>query len=148
MQRFCGVWDPTARLDGIGVFAEPAVPVVLKVVDPGALPPTPRDLARFSQNGGPKPPERETGCRQRHPASVLGPGSALGLLPSIALSSAQVEWSVTEVRGVVETRVKGAIPLGIGPSDAVFSWYDKHKGRTQWDRMLSVPRFSGWRDTG
>ena len=90
-----------------------------------------------------EPPERETGCQERHPASVLGPGSALRLLPSMALSSAQVEWSVTEARRVVETRVKGAIPLAIGPSDEVFSWCDKHKGRTQWDRMPSVPEFLG-----
>jgi len=35
------------------------------------------------------------GMPLRHPASVLGPESALGLLPSIALSSAQAESNFT-----------------------------------------------------
>ena len=39
----------------------------------------------------------KTGCRPRHPASVLVPGSALGLLPSMALSSAQAMGMVPEV---------------------------------------------------
>src|SRR5436309_15431378 len=36
----------------------------------------------------------------RHPASVLAPGSALGSLPSVALSSVQVDRIIVEHEGV------------------------------------------------
>src|SRR5687768_10908831 len=39
-----------------------------------------------------------------------------------------------------------AIPLAIGSSDGVLSEL-ANAGRTQWDRIPSVPRFSGWQDT-
>jgi hypothetical protein len=60
-----------------------------------ALPPSPRDLPH-----GCHPEiliENETGCHVGHPASVLAPGSALGLLPSIALSSAQAKNRIAEI---------------------------------------------------
>ena len=54
----------------------------------GGQPPDARDLSLWYQSRG-SLNTSETGCPGRHPASVLVPGSALGLLPSIALSSAQ-----------------------------------------------------------
>jgi len=54
----------------------------------GGQPPDPRDLSLWYQSRG-LFSTSETGCRAEHPASVLVPESALGLLPSIALSSAQ-----------------------------------------------------------
>ena len=64
-----------------------------KVLDLG-LCPRPRDLSLCPNpeaGGSGSLATNETGCPKKgHPASVLGPGSALGSLPSVALSSAQV----------------------------------------------------------
>ena len=54
----------------------------------GGQPPDARDLSLWYQSRG-SLSTSETGCPGRHPASVLVPGSALGLLPSMALSFAQ-----------------------------------------------------------
>ena len=50
-------------------------------------------ILRFGPN--PEVIKMRNGVLLSHPASVLGPESALGLLPSIALSSAQVECNCT-----------------------------------------------------
>jgi hypothetical protein len=60
----------------------------------------------------------------RHPASVLAPGSALGSLPSVALSSVQAEPIVVEHEA---TRRK--IAHVIGPVDFQ-SWPINHPGET------------------
>ena len=54
----------------------------------GGQPPTPRDLSRWCQSQRFKS-GKEMGHFGEHPASVLVPESAVGLLLSIALSSAQ-----------------------------------------------------------
>jgi hypothetical protein len=65
--------------------ASPQTPGIYRIV------PIPR-LLEFGLN--------ETECPERHSASVLDPGSALGLLPSIALSSAQAGDIITDNRGL------------------------------------------------
>ena len=69
----------------------------------GASPQTP-GIYRFDPN----PEARRTsevGCPARHPASVLGPESALGLLPSIALSSAQAVGQFSRGPGSAEPQI-------------------------------------------
>ena len=58
----------------------------------GASPQSP-GIYRFSPN--PEAIKMRTGVMLTHPGSVLGPESALGLLPSMALSSVQVECKYT-----------------------------------------------------
>ena len=51
----------------------------------------------------------------RHPASVLAPGSALGSLPSVALSSAQVDRIIVEQedvrRKIAQCHPSGRLPI-------------------------------------
>ena len=55
--------------------------------------PHPPGIYRFGPN--PEATKMRNGVLLSHPASVLGPGSALELLPSIALSSVQAEYDST-----------------------------------------------------
>jgi hypothetical protein len=77
--------------------------IFLKVLDLGPLPQTPGFIA-WSQSRGrsqPKPRHNETECpEKRHSASVLGPGSALRSLPSVALSSVQVRGMITVLEAI------------------------------------------------
>jgi hypothetical protein len=90
----------------------------------GGQPPDPRDLARWYQSRGPLG-RSETGCRAGHPASVLVPGSALGLLPSIALSSAQANPIVPKCGCTAQGGAAGAVapePAKSGLTKLTFSW--------------------------
>jgi hypothetical protein len=50
-----------------------------------------------------RPPQKTQRGISRYPASVLAPGSALGLLPSIALSSVQAGRIVIAPHELIET---------------------------------------------
>jgi hypothetical protein len=72
----------------------------------------------------------------RYPASVLAPESALGLLPSIALSSAQVGAHSIESQEPVENALASAASTGVKnsrperPSNGRFSGGHKWPGLT------------------
>jgi hypothetical protein len=57
------------------------------VLGMGALPPNPRDLSHRANPGDLK----TRGADSSAPSPVLAPGSALGSVPTVALSSAQVK---------------------------------------------------------
>jgi len=74
-------------------------------INVGASPQTP-GIYRFGPN--PEAIKMRNGVLLSHPASVLGPESALGLLPSIALSSVQVECHCTGIAPTGELPFKTA----------------------------------------
>jgi hypothetical protein len=80
--------------------------IFLKVLDLGPLPQTPGFIA-CSQSRGRSQPSRaitkRSAAKKRHSASVLGPGSALRSLPSVALSSVQVSGMITVVKAITNT---------------------------------------------